>query len=308
MICIQYQPELIEQAVWLAARRDAATEHALHHAVDPLFELPQDDERESRFRDAFVDWFTRLRLDRFLEEMLPHFPRIVEQVAEAVVRAAPRRKSEGAELFVRDEAGARRRTLVVQVCPESLSNPESIGDSMLREMQHAEDMLDETFGYVPESVEGLPSRQQVVRDRYSMLWNVRVEAALAGRGLLSRSDEARLRSRFERTFTVAGAPPPPEAFASVWSRPNVSHAQLLAWAKDPRAWLQPAGHAASSRALGEPCPTCGFPTFDWFNRTDVCDDDLVSQIRQSMPAWKPEDGICRQCAETYLSASVVGTA
>lgn len=305
MIVVQYHPELIEQAVWLAVRRDATIEHELHRAVDPLYELPHGEEREAAFQRTFVAWFTRLRLDRILEEALTHFPRIVEQVGKAVVRAAPRRKSEGAELFMRDDAGATRRTLAVQVCPESLVDPEHVRDRMLRELQHVEDMLDEAFGYVSESIDGLLPQQQVVRDRYSMLWSIRVEAALRRRGLLSRSHESRLRGQFERAFRVAGVPPPPEPFGSVWNQACVRHAQLLAWARNPREWLRQANDATSSRALGEPCPTCRFPTFDWLDRAGCWNADLVSSVQQSSPAWTPNDGICRQCAEIFLSGSAV---
>ena len=303
MIIVQYQPELIEQTVLLAARRDAKTEVDLHRAIDPMFELPQDDEREARFRRAFVEWFARLKLDRFVDELLSHFPRVAEQVAEAVVRAAPRSKSEGAELFVRDGADGCRRTLVVQVLPESLVEPDLVRDAMLRELQHAEDMLDETFGYVPESIDGLPSQQQVVRDRYGVLWRIRVEAALVRLGLLDGSGESRLRSQFEQTFTLAGVAPPAGAFSSLWNGTAVTHAQLLSWASDPRAWLHRTDDRCSSKVLGAPCPTCRFPTFDWFEDTDSWDDDFVTRVRQSAPAWTQDQGICRQCAETFLSIS-----
>lgn len=302
MISVRYHPELIEQAVLLAVRRDTSTEIGLHHEIDPLFELPQDDNREERFRDVFVEWFRRLELDQFVDEALLHFPKIVEQVAEAVVRATPRRKSEGAELFVRNGPDGCRRTLAVQLLPESLVEPDGVRDAMLRELQHAEDMLDEAFGYKPASIDGLPSQQQVVRDRYGVLWNIRVEAALASRGLVVRSNESRLRSQFEQTFTLAGVAPPAEAFVSVWDRACVTHTQLLSWAADPRAWLHRANNRPTLEVLGDACPACRFPTFDWFERSDSWDDEFVGKVRQSAPTWTPDDGICRQCAETSLFA------
>lgn len=310
MIRIQYHPELVEQSVWHAVRCDAVTENSLHSVVDPLYELPKCEDRETLFRKAFVAWFTRLKLDRFLDELLTHFPRIVERVEEGVVRTAPKRKSEGAELFVRHDADTPRQTLVIQLCPESIVDPGASRDAMLRELQHVEDMLDEAFGYVPESIDGLPSQQQVVRDRYRILWDVRVEAALLSRDLLARHGESHLRSRFQRAFTIAGKEPQPGLFDQVLEREATTHAQLMECAKNPREWLpgstgQP--FADSYASPGAPCPICRFPTYDWYASTTPWDDDVLSSIRESAPEWTPDDGICRQCAETFQSLATQQT-
>jgi len=304
MIIVQYHPDLVEQTIMLAVRRDASMESELHRAIDPLFKLPSDDNREARFRTVFADWFARLRLDQFLDETLSHFPRIVEQVAEAVVHAASGRKSEGAELFVRQSNDACQRTLVVQLLPESLIEPERHRDAMLRELQHAEDMLDEAFAYVPESIDGLPSQQQVVRDRYGVLWNIRVEAALVRRNLIAQERRSSLISQFCRAFVVAGAQPPQEMFDRLWDHGVGSHAQMLDWSKDPRAWLgllTGSGGSAGSHTMGGSCPVCTFPTFDWYEPSASDEDRIAQQIRHTVPGWDSSAGICRQCAETYLS-------
>ena len=301
MIRIQYHPELLEQAVWLAARRDALTESSLHATVDRIYELAPCDEREARFRRAFADWFTRLKLDRFLDEMLSHFEGVVERIDAGMVRPTPRRKSEGAELFVRHDADLPRRTLVIQLCPESLTEPEIARDAMLRELQHVEDMLDEAFGYVPESIDGLPSHQQVVRDRYRILWDIRVEAILNRRGLLKCAAKPRLWSLFERAFTFAGFQPTRALFQTVWDHEGGSHAQMFTWAIEPRKWLlaeMGQDHTGAQSGLGEPCPLCRFPTFDWCDWPNACDPRIEINIRETVPEWRPADGICRQCAET----------
>jgi len=301
MTTILYHPELIEQAVWITARRDAATEYELHRSIDPIYELPQGDDRETRFLETFAKWFTRLKLGRFVDETLVHFPRIVEQVEECVVRLAPRRKSEGAELFVRRENGGLRRTLVAQFCAQTLVEPECVRDVILRELQHVEDMLDEAFGYVPDAIDGLPVQQQVVRDRYGVLWDVRVEAALERRRLLGSSAKARVWRLFERAFTVGGLQPHRALFEDVWQCRSLSHSTLLAWAREPRAWLRESlgqGQVTSSASPGEPCPMCGFPTFDWWALSDAQDKRIGPRIRESVPGWNPSDGLCRQCAET----------
>ncbi|MFQ5591544.1 MAG: hypothetical protein ACE5HE_10310 [Phycisphaerae bacterium] len=310
MITVRYDPSLIERAVWLAARRDVGAERDLHNAIDPIFELPQGDDREALFQEAFVRWFKHLKLDQFIDEMLMHFPHIVGQVKLGVVRPASRRKSEGAELFVRDDSGAPGRTLVLQVCPESLVATETIRDTMLRELQHVEDMLDASFDYVPESIEGLPPRQQVVRDRYRVLWDIRVEAALARRGLLVHTDKVRLERQFVHAFTIGGARPELGLFDGVWKREHVPHPQLLAWAKDARAWVGNGAQqqvGAPATTPGESCAVCGFPTFDWYTPADELHEAVRRSIRQARPDWSPPDGICRQCAETFISEAALRT-
>lgn len=305
MIKIHYHPELLEQAVWLAARRDPLTENSLHASIDPIYRFAPGDEREAQFRQAFTDWFTRLRLDQFLDKTLAHFTRVVERIDTGVVRAAPRRKSEGAELFVCHDTDVPRRTLVIQLCPESLIEPEMSRDAMLRELQHVEDMLDKAFGYVPESIDGLPSHQQMVLDRYRILWDIRVEAILGRLCLLKCPAKPRLWTLFERAFTVAKLAPSRSLFEFVFHREGGSHAQMFSWANEPREWL----HAVMggeriglNGSLGEPCPLCRFPTFDWYEWPKGCYRRIEMTIRDILPEWRLADGICRQCAET-LEAS-----
>ncbi|RJP36239.1 MAG: hypothetical protein C4547_07815 [Phycisphaerales bacterium] len=304
MISVHYDPNLIEQTVRLAVRRDAAAEIELHRAIDPIFELPDGDERENRFRQAFVEWFKKLRLDRFVDEALANFPRVVEQVERGVVRTAPRRKSQGAELFVSREAGGACRTLLIQVCPESLIDGARTHDLLLRELQHVEDMLDESFAYVPESLDGPASRQQLTRDRYAVLWDIRVESTLARRGLLTDTREKHLRERLAMAFTVGGQAPPEETFERVWEAPSLGHACLMSWAKDPPEWMvsrAATGGAVGGRPPGATCPICGFPTFDWYEPSGEEESLVASWVRASRPSWTAGDGICRQCAEHCLS-------
>ena len=139
-----------------------------------------------------------------------------------------------------------------------------------------------------------------------------MEAELVPRGLLlARGDESRLRSRFERAFTIAGATPRPHVFEQIWRHKDVTHAELLARAKYPQEWVNGSARrdaVRSSPALGEACPTCGFPTFDWHPNPDTLDGAVVCIIRESVADWSPRDGICRQCAETFLSKHAERTA
>ncbi len=80
--------------------------------------------------------------------------------------------------------------------------------------------------------------------------------------------------------------------------------QLLDWAIDPTTLFNEGSVSRPARkrqSPGEDCPLCGFPTHDWFEFPADDSHSVVDAIRVSHPAWRPESGACRQCAEMYTS-------
>lgn len=305
MINVKYHPELMEQAVRLYVRQDAGLESALHKDIDPIYDATAIEERDDRFTHIFAGWFKRLRLDGFIDEALSHFPLIVHHIRESVVHIAPRSKLQGADLFVPDGAPARDGMLVIQLCPESLVSADSVRDDVLRELQHVEDMLNPEFGYEPDSIDGLPSHQQTTLERYRLLWDIRVERILIEQGLLARSREMQLRGQFERAFFAMANQSWQAVFDRLWDQAARSHGELLRWANDPRLLLgECTGSTEPPNGLSEgaPCPVCSFPTFDWYKPSVSNKDRLLALVRQSLPEWELSTGLCRQCAETFLSA------
>ncbi len=306
MIRIQYHPQLIEGSVSIAVRHDDNLQNALHQVIDPIYELQDTAERERQFRKAYVDWFMRLKLDRFIDETLSNFPNVVECVDEGFVRSASRSKSQRADLFVKGEADQPRRSLVIQLCPESLIDPSTIRDMLLRELQHVEDMLDASFAYQPDPMDGLPSQQQVARDRYCVLWDIRIESILVRKGLIERCAKEQLIPKFLKAFTAGGISPAPDCFDRLWRADLATHAEILHRATrrlDGPCESESDDAVRQTVAPGSSCPMCGFPTFDWFEINDARVQQLGKRIRESIVAWTPDDGVCRQCAETLLSGT-----
>lgn len=307
MIRIQYHPQLIEESVNVAVRHDEGLQNALHQVIDPIYELKDHAERESRFRLVYVNWFTRLKLDRFIDETLANFPNVVECVDEGFVRSASRSKSQRADLFVKQVSAEPYRSLVIQICPESLYAPDRIRDTLLRELQHVEDMLDEAFGYEPDLIDGFPSQQQVARDRYCVLWDIRIEKILDREGLIARCNKLQLNRRFLKAFTTGGRSPSPVNLELLWETELATHAEILRRATGSFDWLCETKNTNKVRqtiSAGSQCPMCGFPTFDWFEVSDSRHERLGQMVRETVVAWTPGDGICRQCAETMLSSSL----
>ena len=307
---VEYDPVLVEQAVRLAVRSDPSSEQSLHRQVDPLYAIDDHEERDRAFTRTYAKWFTQLGLGRPLTELIAERPVIDRRVAMCLVRMAPRRKAESAELFVRRDSPSApiARTLVIQLCAESLVEPESARSFLRRELLHVSDMLDDDFGYVREEFDGLPARQNLVRDRYGVLWDIYVERRLMDDDLVGRERMEHLRVGFEKAFTLGGQPPSDDAFDRVLHCRVLTHRQLFLWANEPRRVLEVNGENGPQPMVGrngpgQSCPICGFPTFDWLDLPDEGGAEEIGAIQRICPTWTAADGVCRRCAEACACCS-----
>ncbi len=271
----EYDPNLIEEAVRLAARGDRQVERALHAAIDSIYTQPDADTRDADFRRAFASFFfTTLRLDRPVTEVIEAFPLVETKVERCVVRRAPHRKGERADLLIRiadspraipsatrnpksatpgspplplspspplsDRASIPAFTLVVLVCPESLFDPSGWHHRMRRELLFASDMLDPAFDYRLELPAGPTTRRNLVRDRYQVLWSIYVEGRLNEEPNRSDAPPA-LRQAFCRAFACADDDRIREAVNLLFHARGLTHARLMQWAENPEQLFTAAG-------------------------------------------------------------------
>ena len=297
---IEYEPGLVEKAVRLAVRGDRTLEAALHREADPLYRLEDAEARDRAFEGLFREWFCKLNLDTTLSDLLTERPLIESRCTCGIVREAGRRSDEGVELFVRSPGdGPAVRTLLVQLRPEGLVSPDRVAALLRRELLHVSDMLDDAFGYRAENLTSLGQREQLVRDRYRVLWDLYVESRLDHE---DRGDEGmvrRLRAMFERVFTRQGVPPHPSSFDTAWAIRHATHGDLLHLARHPEVL---SGPESDERCRSTGCPLCGCPTFDWFDFSTDAGRRQAESIGQQRPDWNPSGGACRQCVEVYALA------
>ncbi|MHC4090556.1 MAG: hypothetical protein ACYSVY_09820 [Planctomycetota bacterium] len=175
---------------------------------------------------------------------------------------------------------------------------------MRRDLLHVTDMLDERFAYQREAIAGLPARQNLVRDRYRVLWDTFVEGRLDREGRGDRAAAERLKGLFSRVFANPDGSACLQAFDRVFRTETLDHGSLLKWARTPEALFDEAAGSASLRrqAPGGRCPLCGFPTHDWFEFRSNLDDAVADAIGQHHAGWCADSGACRQCAEIYTAA------
>jgi hypothetical protein len=151
-------------------------------------------------------------------------------------------------------------------------------------------MLDPAFGYARDLGASGRTRaeQELVRSRYFVLWNLAIdrieEPPVSG---------AARRAQVDRAF-AALEPGQRARLAAHFRDPSFrTHATLLAAARDPWEFL---GEPRRGPVKGQPCPLCGFPTYDW-------DPEPPAElIAADFPRWDASHGACRLCSDLYRAA------
>ena len=236
MIRMEYDPSLVEETVFLAARRDARVECDLHEAIDPFYKIADQELRTGAFRDVAAEFFRQLRLDRVVPSFLAERPSIGQHVHACVVFEAANGKTQSADVFVKHNPACAQQvqlTLVIRVCPDSLLDVVRLAPWLRRELLHVADLVDPAFGYNGDDISGPPHQQKLTRDRYRVLWDIYVEGRLVREGWVDNEMKPRLWSAFVRGFTYQGHVPPRGKFERILGADRLTHRQLLEWACDP---------------------------------------------------------------------------
>ncbi len=304
---IEYDPKLVEQSVFLAARQDERLSTELHQATDPLYRLADSRDRQARFQEVYRTFFQRLGLDEAIPRLLQERPGVKDQVKRCLVCEAPRRKAESADLYVKDvdrSPSGSLQTLFIKICPQTLLDFSGTLPHLRRELMHVADMLDEGFGYRREDLVGHHPRQNLIRDRFRVMWDIHIEYRLCREGYEDDRFTRVLRQQFRRVFPGVKDSILEQKFDQVWNSAVLTHVELLDWASSPEKLFgdQASGHPDGHPPDGEMCPVCGFSTFDWCRDPDVL-ARIDSAVRQDYTGWEKGHGICRQCADIYEAVS-----
>jgi hypothetical protein len=296
MICLTYAHDLVEEAVLLAERTVPAAEaRAFRRERDRIYAVTDGEAREARFQSLHLQWFARLGLNRVIEHVVSERADITQRVSHGRVRPALTRKDEGADLVDDVTPGGARSgspTLVLRLRPKTLLEPDVLQLLLHHELTHVADVLAPAFGYertLPASEDG-PSGDNILRERYRVVWDVTIDGRLARAGLVSGSAREARWQEFAATFAMLGATCR-SAFERWFNETQPTHAGLVAFATAP-------SHDASGRNAGR-CPLCRFPVAKLDPRIETLSEPIVMTIRTNHPAWRPEHGLCAQCLDLY---------
>lgn len=240
----EYDPALVEQATFLAARAGAEHECALHQLLDPLYGIPDVELRLRGFRAAYADMFRRMGLDRIVPAYTRLFPRIGNRLTRCLVRQAERLRAQSVDLYhdkTVQGATAAVPTLIIALCPEFFLDPAQLRPWMYRQLLHVDDMLDDEFAYHRALPEVSATERNLIRDRYGVLWDMYVEGRLVRSGLIDRREAERLWPSLVRLLTHNGQRPSRKHFERLLNARALKHEHLLSWAVAPAKFLSHEG-------------------------------------------------------------------
>jgi hypothetical protein len=291
---LTYDPGLVEEAVLLWERMaPPADTRIFRRERDRLYDIDDEEGREAGFQALHRRWFVQLELAATVELVVAERSDLATRVQTGRVLRAVTRRDEGADLvdpIVSTEA-AGQPILVLRLRPETLLDPAALVRLLRHDLMHVADMLDPAFGYeraLPPSQDG-PSADNILRDRYRVLWDVTIDGRLARRGLADgRSRQERARE-FAATFPMRGGNGE-RAFAEWFDRIEPTHAQLLAFAMSAES---DAG-VDSGR-----CPVCRFPVASLDPRASRLSTAVRAAISREFPSWHVGQGLCSLCLDRF---------
>lgn len=198
---------LVEEAVFHVMRERSGDEARCYREdLDPAYALAGD-ARERAFRRVHEEWFRRAGLADLLRRVVGEFPLLESTLDRLSFVGTTTSKSEGAELLVRRQAPGPNRAAVVAVRAQRFAGDEGLTAWLRRELYHIADMVDPAFRYEPWLGEtNSPAAENLVRDRYAVLWNLWIEIRLqrTGRTAATPCDVAPLRRVFGHPDLAVG--------------------------------------------------------------------------------------------------------
>lgn len=237
MIRLTYAPDLLEEAVLLAeGKAPVAEARAFRRERDELYEIVDADAREAGFQSLHVRWFARLGLDRPIDERVRARADIAGRIELGRVLRALTRRDEGADLVDRispDNSGPMPM-LVLRLRPATLLAPDALRALLHHELTHVADMLEPAFGYerTPLASEDGPLGDNLLRDRYRVLWDATIDGRLTRAGLANGSARDARWQEFAVTFPMLGDLCP-SAFDRWFNEMQPTHVELVAFATAP---------------------------------------------------------------------------
>jgi hypothetical protein len=296
MMRVTYADDVVEDAVLLAERTaPPALARAFRHARNRAYQIADADKKEAAFQDLHRMWFVTFGLQRGVEEGIGERPQLSARLGLCRVLKAVRPQDEGADLFdraVAEHMANRQPLLVIRLQPVRLLDINSLRDVLRHELTHVSDMLNPAFGYrrsLPQA-DGGPSADNIMRDRYRVLWDVTIDGRLARKGCAPpHARELRARE-FARAFPMLGAQLAAQ-FTHWFDSVEPTHDGLVEFVMRPPA-------ASECEPSGR-CPLCRFPVASLDHAPERLSAPARARIERAHPGWRIAQGLCAQCLDLY---------
>jgi len=299
---IQYDPSLLETVISMEIKRreEAGDLHPLQKyraLTDPIYERIPPRAREAEFEKVHREIFRQLGFGEAVTKAFEEFPGLEGQIEEVFVGKAVTEREEGADI------GHDRKGIGIKVRPERFGDVQGLRSYLRYELQHVADMLDPAFGCVREErLASSPAEENLVRDRYRLIWAIFIDGRFTRQGKETIAPKEERFREFETLYPKFPHPQRLVVFESLFGAERLTHAEILAMAKDPHRLLQRVGDVSVGRLSqkvlipGSPCPLCRFPTYTW---VEAFEEEVIALIKGDFPYWEPQEGSCERCAELY---------
>ncbi len=304
-LTVEYDARLVEEAVLL--RMCGHPEEArFRRGRDRIYEVADGEDREKQFSEYHAAWFRRLHLGQPLAAAFAEQPSLVLQSRRCCVAPAISPRDEGADLHetlcLQPEKTSGDRVVLIRLTPTRLLDPASLRPWLRHELTHIADMLDPRFGYeprLPKSELG-PAVDNLVRERYRVLWDTWIDGRLWRRGWAPEGVREKRWEEFATTFS-SREPATEERFQQLFDSDSQTHAELVAFARNPATAI---GRTRAGGPGGMVCPLCRFPSFHLLGSSVSLPPEAREEIAVDFPQWQPEQGICLQCADLYRARNL----
>lgn len=294
---LEYEPRFLDDAVRRAVAQRPESRR-FHRECEAIYGIADPEGRAAAFDALNLVWCARLDLGGVLQGVIAEEPLVSAAIDHCAVGRMRTPADAGAELIVRTPTEEPHvpvaRVLRLLLSPEWLLDAAALTPFLRRELRHVADMLDPAFGYEPRLPAAVLGRsaERLVLDRYRAAWNATVDGRLVREGKLDAGARARASEEFMAVFgTLDDAAP--AAFAERFADCAPTHARLVALATAPRAVV------IGPEAGPVTCPLCGCPSAAGLVDGAGLDHASREELIADFPAWTPEVGSCRQCADLY---------
>ncbi len=295
-----FSVKLIERTVQLELQRQADLDELYHRKADIIYEEYDGSERQQEFEKLDWSFFRRLGIPERIDAEVRKFPIIAEQLGNIVVSAAAQKTDETADLFEKDNA----QHMLISISPETFIEWDIGRRYVLHELMHVVDMLDPSFRYENSRLGRLPAEEEIVRQRFALLWQIYVDGRLEQQGEYPFHVLDTYEQEFNRLFRRIPIDQHRKILQKLWSGKSLTYRQLIGFAHELSHLIDWAGGSSELIAdrgaeleLANSCPICHCRMYHSVRLDEKSDSAIVNRIREEFREWCPDQGICDRCLE-----------
>ena len=265
---------------------------SFHERRTHIYETVGKEGQKQAFQTLNESFFRALGLDKSFSDHFQEFPLLQSSDIDMYVKSTFQKRQERSELFIDGSA----RTLILSLRVLQAIDPQLLAPFLRHELMHISDMVDPDFQYDPNPAMGGVGQveEELIRDRFRVLWNLYVSARLVQRGHEPFIPFNNLKGEFEQSFSHIDEEAKAKVIQNFVGQKKWTQAELLQLARNERI----------NKTLGEGgllCPLCHFTSYEDKRVWSEDQHPLIAEIQKDFSAWGPAAGLCSQCFDLYSS-------